>query len=561
MPSSPLLLPPRARSRHRFAALAAATALGLTGLVALNAPAAHADAGPAATTVYTADSGSGTVTAINTATGAVVATVPVGTNPSGVAEDAARSHVYVANTGDGTVSVIDTATDTVTAVVPGFAHPFGLAVTPDGGRVYVTNESGNTVSVIDTATDTVSGGPITVGANPFRVTVSPDGADVYVSNSGSNSVSVISTASGAVTATVPVGPSPVVLRTNPAGTLLYVANQGGNSVSVIDTAADAVIGTIPVGSIPQGLAVSPDGSQLYVTDQGDNAVSVVSTATGAVTATIAVGANPVAVAFDSTGAHAFVADYNDSAVSVVDTAAQSVTGTVSTGTHPYDLAPDGVLPPPVPVVASVSPDSGPPAGGTVVTVSGSHLAGAAISFGGRPATDVSCTATSCTATSPAGTAPDTVDVRATTPDGTSAVSGADHFSYSAADVGVTLTATAVPGLLVGKINYTLTVTNHGPSALTAAAFGSGTLRGAALSSSDCAVSGGVSGGSFQCTVAGVAVGASVTRHLTASFGTLTVGLPWSLTMSRTSSSPVDLVPSDNSATRTCTIVTTAIITC
>ncbi len=75
------------------------------------------------------------------------------------------------------------------------------------------------------------------------------------------------------------------------------------------------------------------------------------------------------------------------------------------------------------------------------------------------------------------------------------------------------------------------------------------------------MSGGVSGGSFQCAVAGVAVGASVTRHLTASFGTVTLGLPWALTVTRSGSTPVDLVPSDNSATRTCTIVTTAIIAC
>jgi YVTN family beta-propeller protein len=297
---------------------------------------------------------------------------------------------------------------------------------------------------------------------------------------------------------------------------------------------------------------------VYVTDQADDAVAVVSTATDAVTGTIAVGANPVAVVFDSTGAHAYVAAYDDSAVSVVDTATQAVTGTVDVGSHPYDIAPDGVLPPPVPVVTGISPNSGPPAGGTVVTVTGSHLSGATITFGpGRSATHVSCTATSCTATSPSGTAPNSVDVQATTADGTSATSSADRFGYTAADVGVSLSATAVPGLLVGKVNYLLTVTNHGPSALTGATFASGVLSGPALSSSDCTVS----GGAFHCTVAGLAVGASTTRHLTAAFGTITLGLPWTLTVSRTGSSPVDLVHSDDSASHTCTIVTTLLISC
>jgi ricin-type beta-trefoil lectin protein/IPT/TIG domain-containing protein len=81
-----------------------------------------------------------------------------------------------------------------------------------------------------------------------------------------------------------------------------------------------------------------------------------------------------------------------------------------------------------PVVTGVSPTSGPPAGGTSVTVTGTNLTGGTVAFGPHAATGVTCGATSCTATSPAGTG--TVDVEVTTTGGTSAPTSADHFTYT-----------------------------------------------------------------------------------------------------------------------------------
>ena len=77
--------------------------------------------------------------------------------------------------------------------------------------------------------------------------------------------------------------------------------------------------------------------------------------------------------------------------------------------------------PALPTVTGVSPSSGPAAGGTSVTVSGTNLTGAtAVDFGtANPGTSITAvTATSLTVTSPAGTG--TVNVTVTTPNGTSA---------------------------------------------------------------------------------------------------------------------------------------------
>jgi len=68
----------------------------------------------------------------------------------------AKPFAYITNNQSLTVSVIDTATNTVVATIPVGFGPAGVAVTPNGSRVYLTHVGGpNFVSVIDTVTNTV----------------------------------------------------------------------------------------------------------------------------------------------------------------------------------------------------------------------------------------------------------------------------------------------------------------------------------------------------------------------------------------------------------------------
>ena len=224
----------------------------------------------------------------------VTATVPVGSEPGGVAVTPNGAYAYVANYENNTASVISTATNTVTATATVGSKPTGslctvlsadLALTPNGAYAYVTNSGGTTVSVIDTSTNAVTA-TVTVGSEPVGVAVTPNGAYAYVTNYGSKSVSVISTATNAVTATVTVEDEPGGVAVTPNGAYVYVANLGSNSVSVISTATNAVTATVPVGGYPAGVAVTPNGAYVYVANSGNNSVSVISTATNAVTATV-----------------------------------------------------------------------------------------------------------------------------------------------------------------------------------------------------------------------------------------------------------------------------------
>ncbi len=85
-----------------------------------------------------------------------------------------------------------------------------------------------------------------------------------------------------------------------------------------------------------------------------------------------------------------------------------------------------------PTVTLLDPNTGPEAGGTPVTITGTGFTGATeVDFDTTAATDlVVVNDTTITATSPAGTG--TVDVTVTTPGGTSAIVPEDTFTYTAA---------------------------------------------------------------------------------------------------------------------------------
>ena len=243
-----------------------------------------------------------TVSAINTATNTVVATIPVGIFPLVVAISPDGTRAYVSNAASDTVSVINTATNTVFATIPAGNQPVGVGVTPDGAHVYVTNRNVDTVSVIDTATNTVVA-TIPVGGNPTGVTITPDGTRAYVVNSGSDNVSVINTATNTVVATISLGflATPQAVAVTPNGTRAYVTNAFTSTVSVIDTATNTVVAIVPAGNQPTGVVISPDGTRAYVTDSVDNTVSVIDTATNTVIATLPVGLSPQLLGICSNG--------------------------------------------------------------------------------------------------------------------------------------------------------------------------------------------------------------------------------------------------------------------
>jgi hypothetical protein len=161
---------------------------------------------------------------------------------------------------------------------------------------------------------------------------------------------------------------------------------------------------------------------------GGTAVTITGTGFGAgATVTIGGSAATSVVVVNATSITATTPAHTAGAVNVTVTNTDLQSGSCA-GCFTY-LAP-------APTVSSIAPTSGPAAGGTAVTITGtgfSTTSGATtVAFGATAATGVSCaTTTSCAATSPAHAA-GTVDVKVTVGAQTSATSAADQFTYTAA---------------------------------------------------------------------------------------------------------------------------------
>ncbi|MEV6984616.1 IPT/TIG domain-containing protein [Sphaerisporangium sp. NPDC051017] len=196
----------------------------------------------------------------------------------------------------------------------------------------------------------------------------------------------------------------------PAGTTFQTGVRSGNGVVIITYyQVPAITGISPAsGPTTGGTTVTITGADL----------------TGA-----------TAVVFGDTAASFTVdSDTQITATSPATTAAGAVDVKVTTpgGTTATTNDDKFTYVNPAPTITAVNPATGPAGGGTSVTITGTNLTGAtAVAFGGTAATSFTVnSATSITATSPAATAAGAVDVKVTTPDGTSATSSAGTFTYT-----------------------------------------------------------------------------------------------------------------------------------
>ncbi len=189
-----------------------------------------------------------------------------------------------------------------------------------------------------------------------------------------------------------------------------------------------------------------------------------------------------AVNFGGTNATTFAVNSATSitATSPAGTGTVDVTVTTPGGTSTTSTADQFTYTTPAPTVTNVSPNSGPPAGGTSVTITGTNFTGAtAVKFGGTNATTFAVnSATSITATSPAGTG--TVDVTVTTPGGTSATGAADQFTYALVTTTVALSSSQNPSSFGQSVTFTVRVTGSAPTGTVtffdgASQIGTGTL--------------------------------------------------------------------------------------
>jgi DNA-binding beta-propeller fold protein YncE len=239
---------------------------------------------------------------------ALIATLKVGKQPSGMAINRAGTLALVANRAEDTVSVLAIhgkevkLVDTV-SVSSGAAkeQPSAVAITPDGKRALVAKFLANKVALltIDGQTVTYTKYDMATGLYPYNVAITPNGKLAIVGNNGGGGSSdgQVDTAAiidmaidpPRVIDQVVVGDGPEGLAMSPTGAyaaevILNGANLPHDKfyyhphsyVSLLKIEGRRVrrVGKTEVGALAEGAVFSPDGKYLYVGNFLDGDVTI-----------------------------------------------------------------------------------------------------------------------------------------------------------------------------------------------------------------------------------------------------------------------------------------------
>jgi YVTN family beta-propeller protein len=231
--------------------------------------------------------------------------VNVGSLPTSIAVNQAGTRAYVGNQGDGSVSVINTATNAVVATIAIGGSVLGVLLTPgdslllvgtDLSKVYVVRTSSS--AVIDSIPAPIVNGMAMRGDTT-----------VFASGPFAGVVAELNLRTRQRVRTLPVGGVPQGLLVSPSGTQLYLANEVGQ-FQVWDLASASLVGYVDLpGGGGYGLTRHPSSGLVYVSTSYIGArVHVINPATRQIVRVIHTGGTPRRIAFAPDGSVGIVAN-------------------------------------------------------------------------------------------------------------------------------------------------------------------------------------------------------------------------------------------------------------
>ena len=177
--------------------------------------------------------------------------------------------LLVTNEGSARASVYDLASGRLIAELPTGLEPDGVAITGDGKLIFVASENAGLIHVFDGATYQ----PLDVirtNLRPRRITLSND--ELWVSSEMGSRVEIFDTKTSIKKGEVIFAPkgfrpeqmTPVDILFNPNSNEAYVALGSANHVAIVDTTTLEITKYILVGRRAWGLGLSPDAQILIV---------------------------------------------------------------------------------------------------------------------------------------------------------------------------------------------------------------------------------------------------------------------------------------------------------
>jgi YVTN family beta-propeller protein len=219
--------------------------------------------------IITTSERTGHIVTVNVSTGKVEMTIPTNAKISHMlALSPDKKRVYTANIGSGSMSAFDLKTGARAGEVATGAGAEGINVTRNNKQVWVTNAKAGSVSVVDADSmkvlDTMQAGKM-----PIRVWFSLDGKTAIVTCAESGEIVFFDVATRKERSRLSLnslspklefgqapGPMPVGILGHPSEDTIYVAAMGANRICVLDLSSRKIVKRFETGPVPDGMAFS-----------------------------------------------------------------------------------------------------------------------------------------------------------------------------------------------------------------------------------------------------------------------------------------------------------------
>ena len=216
--------------------------------------------------VYTTNTRTNSVSAIDLKTGKLLATIKNGAEKSHVREvlvDEEKNLIYVSDVGKpGSIWVIDGKNNTFSHVIPNTGNStMGLSFADSKDVLYVTNMGDNTIAAIDLKTRTVVKSFPSGGESPANIT--SDGKRLFVTNQKSGTLTVLDI-DGQLIKSIPTGAGAIGVAYDAVKNRLYSANRQTGTTTVIDANTYEVLADLATGSHPNHVKVDSKTGVAYV---------------------------------------------------------------------------------------------------------------------------------------------------------------------------------------------------------------------------------------------------------------------------------------------------------
>ncbi len=271
---------------------------------------------------------------------------PFPSDPSALAVDPRTGHTFVAllspGPGPGAVAMLDTRSGTLLRTVPVGYNPSALAVATRAGRVFVLN-SDPTVSVLDA----VSGAPVrtlALRALPYALAVDERAAQVFL-DTADGGLEVLSARTGVLLHSLPLGGHPGAIVVDPPRWRVVVSTDTATQeqVVVLDARHGHRLHTIVVGTAPgkEGaeMALDERSGQAFVAQPLSGRVSLLDVGRGRILGVLPVAPGDAVGGILALAGRLVVVGADGASVAVLDARTGRLLRTEAVGPLPADLTP------------------------------------------------------------------------------------------------------------------------------------------------------------------------------------------------------------------------------